>query len=63
MVTTRRYLKMSIHKKGLLTNADGGAINYYGKAMFRMDVGPLKLRKPLLVADIEDEALLGADII
>ncbi|XP_064633623.1 uncharacterized protein LOC135491580 [Lineus longissimus] len=50
-------------KRGLLTNADGGSITYYGKALFWMDLGPLKLEKPLLVADIEDEVLLGADIL
>ena len=54
---------VSPSKKRLLTSADGGAIIYYGKALFRMDIGPLNLEKPILVADIEDEVLLGADIL
>ena len=47
----------------VMTNADGGKIHNHGKAVFQLQLGPLCFEKSLLVADIEDEVLLGADIL
>lgn len=51
------------HNRKTLTNAEGKPLKYYGRAVFDVELGPLNLRKPLIVADIEDEVLLGGDII
>ena len=46
-----------------LTGADGKIIKYRGKATFDLELGDLKLTRKVTVADIEDDMLLGADII
>ena len=46
-----------------LVNADGRPIAYKGQAWFDLHIGPVKIYKRLIVADIEDEVLLGADIL
>ena len=38
-------------------------INEYGKAIFNIEIGPIRLQKELIVADIEDDGLLGVDIL
>ena len=43
--------------------ADGRTMKYVGKAKFEMYLGSLKLERELAVAEIEDDILLGADII
>ena len=42
--------------------ADGRLMKAYGSAVFEMDLGPLMLDKTIVVAELADEVLLGADI-
>jgi transposase InsO family protein len=44
-------------------NADGKPIPCKGVAAFRMMLGPLYLEKSLIIADITDDVLLGADVL
>ena len=44
-------------------NADGKEIECFGHATFGMMMGPLYLEKKIVVADITDDILLGADVI
>jgi hypothetical protein len=46
-----------------ISNADGKLMKCYGKAMFRISLGPVSFERSLLVGEIEDEALLGMDIL
>ena len=46
-----------------LENAGGKSLQYFGRAKFEFCLGSLKLEKLVIVADISDEALLGADIL
>ena len=46
-----------------MKGAGGIPINEYGKATFNIEIGPIKLQKELIVADIEDEGLLCVDIL
>lgn len=46
-----------------LKGAGGSNIPVYGSGTFEIQFGKIKLEKPLLVADIEDDALLGIDIL
>ncbi len=44
-------------------SANGQPISCKGQGVFTITLGPLKLKKLLLVTDIEDDVLLGADIL
>ena len=41
---------------------DGRLIKAYGSAVFELDLGPLMLDKTIVVAEMADEILLGADV-
>ena len=45
-----------------LVNADGRPIVTWGRGHFSMTMGSLELRRELYVAEIEDDVLLGADL-
>ena len=49
--------------KTSLSNAEGGTMKYLGCASFDVSMGPLRLRKLLIVGECQDEVLLGADIL
>ena len=49
------------HRK--VSTADGGHLVVLGSSDFYIQLGPLKLKRNLLVARIDDEVLLGADIL
>ena len=55
----RPQLKRSVGLRG----AGGSPIRERGKAVFNIQLGELNLAKELIVADIEDDALLGYDIL
>ncbi|XP_053395583.1 uncharacterized protein LOC123525908 [Mercenaria mercenaria] len=55
----RPPLKSSARLKG----AEGTPIKILGKAVFGMKLGELHLNREIIVADIEDDALLGYDIL
>jgi hypothetical protein len=46
-----------------LAGADGQPLVELGKAMFSINLGQLTMERELIVADIEDDALLGLDIL
>jgi hypothetical protein len=46
-----------------LKGAGGSLIPVYGNGIFELELGPVKLTRNLLVADIEDDVLLGIDIL
>ena len=50
-------------KNPLVNSANGKPIKCDGDATFDMLFGPLYLEKPLVVADITDDILLGADVL
>jgi hypothetical protein len=46
-----------------MTGADGKFISRFGRAVFELGLGPLKIKRSIIVADIQDDILLGADIL
>lgn len=46
-----------------MAGADGQTLVKLGKAMFSINLGQLTMGRELIVADIEDDALLGLDIL
>ena len=46
-----------------MASADGKPLKEKGKATFILQIWDLKLQKKLVVAEIEDEMLLGLDIL
>ena len=46
-----------------LTGAGGNTITEVGKADFTIELGPLSLKREIIVAEIADEGLLGIDIL
>jgi hypothetical protein len=46
-----------------MTGADGKFISHFGRAVFTLDLCPLTIDRTIIVVDIEDEVLLGADIL
>ena len=55
--------KLQPHTGGNASGAGGGNIRIWGKAIFELQLGPIKLAREALVAEITDEILLGDDII
>ena len=51
-----------VHSAHNITCAGGTTLKEHGKAVFSLQMGNLQLSKELIVADIGDEGLLGADI-
>jgi hypothetical protein len=49
--------------KARLQGADGSTIQVYGNGVFDLQLGSLTFHRSLLVADIQDEVLLGIDIL
>ena len=58
----RPQLRGRGHRRDLV-NADGSPIPTLGSGQFHMMLGTLELERELVVADIEDDVLLGADIV
>jgi hypothetical protein len=52
-----------LKKSCTLAGADGQPLVELGKAMFSINLGQLTMERELIVADIEDDALLGLDIL
>ena len=55
-----------LHKPKLehvLSSADGKAMQFWGKAEVKLELGLLQLNHRVSVASIEDEVLLGADVL
>ncbi len=46
-----------------LTGASGRPLGHYGTAMFSLKIGSVGLQREIVVADIEDEGLLGHDVL
>lgn len=69
ILSTKAFKKIPASKRPKLQNscslasADGKPLHEIGKGQFKIDLGNLQLQKELVVADIEDEALLGLDIL
>jgi hypothetical protein len=70
IVSTKLYKQIPEHRRPKLDpierfigNAEGSKISCKGTAPFKIDVGPVQLEHYLVVADIEDEVLLGMDIL
>ena len=55
--------RLQPHTGGNASGAGGGNIRIWGKAIFELQLGPVKLVREALVAEITDEILLGDDII
>lgn len=55
--------KPKLQKTGLrISGANGSNLKCRGKAMFQLKLGTLSLERIMIIADITDEVLLGADI-
>ncbi|KAK3597647.1 hypothetical protein CHS0354_040016 [Potamilus streckersoni] len=52
-----------LKKSVTLAGAGGTLLKELGKAMFHLELGPLKLDREIIVTEIEDEGLLGIDIL
>ena len=46
-----------------ITNADGQCLRHVGCAVFAFSLGSVQIEESLLVADIEDDMLLGSDVL
>ena len=57
----RPTLQMSTLKR--LVNADGRPIEFKGRAHLALQLGSVPIEKTVTIADIEDEVLLGADLL
>lgn len=69
IISDRVYNKLdpayrpTLIKTSCLVGAGGTPINEKGKAIFDIQIGPVSLQKEIIVAEIEDECLLGIDIL
>lgn len=59
----KEFNRPKLQGKSRLRGANGNTIHVYGKGTFELQLGSLILKKNLLVADIQDEVLLGVDIL
>ncbi|CAC5426771.1 unnamed protein product [Mytilus coruscus] len=55
--------KFTLSKSSRLAGAGGDTNKRIGKATFSLELGALELEKELVIAEIEDECLLGMDIL
>ena len=53
----------NLKKSHILASANGKPLQDLGKAIFAIKLGKLNFETELIVADIEDEALLGLNIL
>ncbi|XP_053391563.1 uncharacterized protein LOC128554323 [Mercenaria mercenaria] len=53
----------ALEKSSCLIGAGGTTIQECGKAKFTLKLGPLEITSEAIIADIEDEALLGYDVL
>ena len=58
-----REKRPKLMKSACLKGAGGYPLDERGKAIFQMSIGPIELEKELIVADIQDEGLLGIYIL
>ncbi|KAK3085543.1 hypothetical protein FSP39_005031 [Pinctada imbricata] len=70
VISRRSYLKIPKGRRPTLTKctdtitgAGGKPIQKMGKAKFEIELGPLCFQRELVIANIEDDALLGIDIL
>ena len=69
IISRRFYEEMAqkdkpiLSKTSKLVGASGMTINELGKGTFNMKLGPVKLEIEAIVAEIEDEGLLGVDML
>ncbi|CAC5362425.1 unnamed protein product [Mytilus coruscus] len=69
VISTRIFKKIpqsdrpKLEKSNTLASANGQPLVEKGKAVFNLELGNLSLAKELVVAEIEDEVLLGLDIL
>ena len=69
VLASRLYNKLDVInrpklvKSNCLKGAGGAPLNEVGKGVFRMKIGSLKLNTEMVVADIEDDSLLGVDVL
>ena len=55
--------KPSLVKCPKLVGAGGTAINEQGKGNFKLKLGPVSMHIEMIVADIDDDGLLGVDVL
>ncbi len=53
----------TLRKSTGLTGASGKPLSHYGTAIFTLNLGTVELQREIVVADIEDEGLLGHDVL
>ena len=58
-----RDIQPQLKKSSTLAGTDGQPLVELDKAMFSINLGQLTMERELIVADIEDDALLGLDIL
>ncbi|CAC5406436.1 unnamed protein product [Mytilus coruscus] len=69
VISTRIFKKIpqsdrpKLEKSNTLASANGQPLVEKGKAVFNLELGNLSLAKELVVAEIEDDVLLGLDIL
>ena len=56
-------IRPQLNKSACLTGASGIPLKECGKAFFNVELGPVSMYKELIVAEIEDDVLLGIDIL
>ena len=59
----RKEDQPELTRSSKLVGASGAVIKELGKGLFKVGIGPLKLEVEAIVADIEDDGLLGIDIL
>ena len=52
-----------LNGSSMLKDVSGYPVTEHGTAKVHLELGPLKLTQTVVVADIEDDALLGDDVI
>ncbi len=69
IISSRVYDRMvggdrpELQRSSCLRGADGSPIKERGKATFKLTLGPIEIVSEAIVAEIEDEALLGYDVL
>ena len=70
ILSKQAYDNLDKDKRPILTNkstrlvgAGGVSLNEYGKAIFHITLGSMTIKQEVIVADIDDEGLLGIDIL
>lgn len=69
LLSTQVYFKIpeecrpQLRKRGGFSTADGRSMEYLGEGNFQLDIGELKFDLPLSVTKIDDDLLLGTDVL